>query len=206
MENESEKEVDLSKNNENAANETNVEEEVKGGDEAEGGDEEESTTPEKPQETPEAKLARLERQAKQLRKKLGVEESENKSKKSKKSDDLDYGQLAYLSAKGVESDEDIDLVKEVIAETGKDLKDVIKSKYFQAELKERRETRAVREAIPSGSKRSGTSTKDTVEYWLAKGQLPPSDQTELRRKVVNARITKESSGSKFSSTPVVGKF
>lgn len=206
MENESEnKDIDLSKNNENAAGEDNSEE-VKGGDEVEGGDEEENTPPEKPQETPEAKLARLERQAKQLRKKLGVDEPETKSKKSKKSEDLDYGQLAYLSAKGIESDEDIDFVKEVMVETGKDLKDVIKSKYFQAELKDRKEAAIVREAIPSSSKRSGTSTKDTVEHWLAKGQLPPPEQTELRRKVVNARIQKESSGSRFTSSPIVGKF
>jgi len=50
-------------------------------------------------------------------------------------------------------------------------------------------------------KRSGQSSKDSVDYWLAKGELPPNtpENTKLRRDVVNAKYVQETSGSKFGS-------
>ena len=118
----------------------------------------------------------------------------NKNKKSPeqkttKSNDLDYGQKAFLVANGVKEADEMKLVKGVMQETGKNLEDVLSSKYFQAELKEMRDLKASSNAIPNG-KRSGTASQDSVDYWLAKGELPPAHDVELRRKVVNARIKK----------------
>lgn len=147
----------------------------------------------KPQETPEAKLARLKRQTQQLEKKLGLKDEP----KSSKSNELDYGQKAFLTANGVKGTDEFKLVQEVMANTGKSLEDVLESKYFLAELNEIRELKASQNATPQGSKRSAQSSRDTVDYWLAKGELPPANEQELRRKVVNARIDKESKKGVF---------
>jgi hypothetical protein len=120
-----------------------------------------------------------------------------------KSDNLDYGQKAFLIANGVKEADEIGLVKDIMANTGKSLDDVMASKYFQAELKELRDAKVVAEAVPSGSKRTGQSSKSTVEYWIAKGELPPVAERELRQQVVNARIKTEKGGSIFTENPVV---
>ena len=78
-------------------------------------------------------------------------------------------------------------------QTGKSLKDVVASKYFQAELKERQEARQVEKATPSASRRSASSPQTEVDYWIKKGELPPADQVELRRAVVNAKMGKAKS-------------
>ncbi len=130
------------------------------------------------------------------------------AKPDDKSGELDYGQKAYLVAKGIEAPDEVELVQKTIKETGKPLDQVIGSKFFQAELKELREARDAEAAIPKGDKgkgRSAQSSRDTVEYWIAKGELPPKDQVELRRKVVNARIKVEKDKTQFTDTPVVGR-
>lgn len=166
----------------------------------------------KPFETPEARKARLDKQIEQHRAKfphLYEDDSKKKSKKEdKKSDDLDYGQKAFLVAKGIESADEVALVKKVMSDTGKTLDEVLESKYFQAEIKEMRDIKAVADATPNGGNRNGSSASNTVEYWIKKGELPPNtpDNVQLRRDVVNARLKKEKSGSTFTSNPVVGKF
>jgi hypothetical protein len=121
-----------------------------------------------------------------------------KTKKSDEKSELDYGQKAYLIANGIKADE-INYVKEVMEATGKDLDSVLASKYFQAELKERREAQAAEAAMPSGTKRSGTASRDTVEYWVAKGELPPPtpENFKLRTEVVNAKIKAQTSNRQF---------
>ncbi len=123
--------------------------------------------------------------------------SEAKSEpQSKKSNDLDYGELAFLTAKGVENDDEVDFVKTIINNTGRSLKDVVGDDYVQAKLSAMRDARAVKDATPSGTKRSAQSASDSVEYWLSKGELP--DDVDLRRKVVNARIEKETRKDVFT--------
>lgn len=132
--------------------------------------------------------------------------SESKSKKSpSKSDDFDYGQKAFLIANGVKEADEVALVKDIMASTGKSLDDVMESKYFQAELKEMRDAKLTANALPSGTKRTGQSAQSTVEYWIAKGELPPASDRELRQKVVNARIKSEKVTNVFTNNPVVGK-
>lgn len=116
---------------------------------------------------------------------------------------FDYAQKAYLKASGINADE-FDFVKEVMDGTGKsDIDAILGSKYFQAELKERRELKATAEATPKGTTRAGQTTRNDIDYWIEKGELPPADQVELRRKVVNAKISKAKASSQFTSTPVV---
>lgn len=121
-----------------------------------------------------------------------------------KSGELDYGQKAFLIANGVKDSDEVALVKDIMSNTGKSLDDVLESKYFQAELKEMRDTKKTEKATPPGTKRTGQSAADTVEYWLAKGELPPTSERKLRQDVVNARINQEKDKNHFTDNPVAG--
>lgn len=185
--------------NENKENIDSTNDEAKGQDGEQGQDNNQDN---KHQETPEAKRARLTRQLEQLDKKHPVEKKEESQ--TQKTNELDYGQKAFLLANGIKGTDEINLVKTVMQNTGKSLDDVLESKYFMAEIKELREIKSSEEAMPQGSKKSGASSKDTVEYWIAKGELPPSTDRELRQKVVNARIKSESTSRMFTDNSVAG--
>lgn len=167
-------------------------EEVEEVDESTDDDSEET---EQPKETPEAKLARLTRMKAQLEKKLGI--STEKQTKTSKKGSLDYSQKAFLIANGIKGNDEFGLVTEVMKSTGKSLDDIIESKYFKAELNELRELNKSADANPSSGNRSSNSARNTVEYWIAKGELPPASEVELRRKVVNARMQKAKSVGQF---------
>ena len=115
---------------------------------------------------------------------------------------FDYGELAYLESKQIQEDEQ-DFVFETMKDSGKSLKDLLSTKWFQSELKEKREAKAVKDAIPSGTKRSVSPANNTVEYWLAKGELPPKEQSELRRQVLNEEIKRAGNQNKFTDRPVI---
>lgn len=158
----------------------------------------------KSQETPEARKIRLDRQIEQHKKKHPeLYEDQKKSNQTAKADDFDYGQEAFLVASGIKSEEERTLVTTMMKETGKSLKDLVSSNYFQSELKTLREDMATAKAIPGESKRTNQAAPNTVEYWLAKGELPPASESKLRQDVVNARIKKESNSGVFTSNPVV---
>lgn len=149
---------------------------------------EEAPAPEKPIESPEAKLARLKRQAAQLEKKLGVIEPKSESKSGK----LDETQLDYLDLKGVTEEEDIRVIETVMKNTGKSLRDVLKDDYVVSTLNDNRNTRNVKNAIPGSTKRGGVESS-SVDFYVNKfkstGRLP--EDFETRSKVVDA-ITAES--------------
>lgn len=159
-----------------------------------------------PVETPEAKIARLKRQLKKAQQQAGVEEA-IEPKTDRKPFVLGYAEKAYLNANGVKGTDEYNLVSEMVANTGKDIESLLDNKYFQAELKELRATRESKNASDalSGNNRTGQSSRDSVDYWIAKGELPPPYMQKLRREVVNARIVTEKNGSTFSNNPVVGK-
>ena len=127
---------------------------------------------------------------------------EVKPPENKNPSELGYGEKAYLVANGIKGADEIALVKEYLA-NGKSLDDIPDNKYFQNDLKELRETKATKDAMPTSSKRSPSSGRDSVDYWINKGELPPTDQVQLRRDVLNARIKKETEGSKFANESVV---
>lgn len=130
---------------------------------------------------------------------------EAKADQGNKGVELDYGQKAFLIANGVKDADDMKFVQGVMKDSGRSLEDVLASAYTQGELKTRGEERATKAAMPNASdNRQGSPTRDTVDYWLAKGELPPADQVELRRKVVNAKIAKANSKSHFTKQSVVG--
>lgn len=121
-----------------------------------------------------------------------------------KDDKFDYGQLAYLTAKGFDHADDQKYLKDLMKRTGSELNDLLSDEFVTGKLGEMKEKRTSQGAMPSGDDRNAPPAADQVEYWLNKGQLPPPDQVELRKKVVNAKIAREQGKSVFSSNPVVG--
>lgn len=167
-------------------------------------EEAEEETPEaKPKESDEAKLARLERQAKQLKKRLGVEEKPAKKEVSENKDGLDRIDKMILRSEGIKSEDEMSLVQEFMKDTGKDVEQILESRAFKAELKALREEKATEDALPRGTKRSSNTAKSSVDYWLAKGELPPASEVQLRREVVNAKMKQIESRSQFSDNPII---
>ena len=108
---------------------------------------------------------------------------------------LDYAKKAFLTASGIKGSKETELVQKIVSDTGKSIEEVLESKYFQAELNEMRELNKTEDALPKGSKRTGQSAQDTVDYWIKKGELPTD--RKLRQDVVNARIKNETDKSVF---------
>lgn len=120
---------------------------------------------------------------------------------------FDRADKAFLKASGIKSDE-YDFVLETMQSTGKDLDSILESKYFQSELKERRDVEETKEAIPSGTRRSTAPTRDSVEWWKAKIESGTStilDITDLklRKEVLEARKESHRDKNTFSDTPIV---
>jgi hypothetical protein len=171
----------------------------------------EGTTPpeekviERQPETPEARLARMERQTEQLRKKLGKEAPTKHETQKSSLDEFNEGQLAYLAAKGIESDDDIDFTLGELKKHGGNLRELLGNEYFKSAVKTRNEAKSVLDATPT-STRKGNNAVDSVDYNLSKylstGKLPAD--REMANKVVNARLKQEKSKTMFSDTPVIG--
>lgn len=119
--------------------------------------------------------------------------------------EFDYGQKAFLVSSGIKTETELAIVRQAVIDTGRTLEAVLASPYVQGELTRVREEAATEGAVPSNEGRPGNPARDSVEYWLNKGELPPADQVELRRKVVNAKIAKQKGGAGvFTTQPVVG--
>lgn len=113
---------------------------------------------------------------------------------------FDYGELAYLEAKGV-SDRDHDFLLGEAKSTGKELKDLLGFQYVQEELKLRKEARTAQDALPAGSGRSTSSGSSSAEYWYSKLQrdeitLAQIPDTKLRREV--RKMKEKASGGSSS--------
>lgn len=116
---------------------------------------------------------------------------------------LDRVDRAVLSVKGITEPDEIELVERRKAETGRGLEELLATTWFKQELQEFREKATSFDVMPAGSKRSNQAARDSVEYWIAKGELPPKNQTQLRRDVVNARMKRAKNENVFADQMVV---
>src|SRR3990167_6614560 len=115
-----------------------------------------------------------------------VEAKVEKELEKKEVEKTDYGQMAFLETRGV-PEEDYDFVLGEAKSTGKELREVLKFKYVQEELKNRKEVRETKNALPT-SKRSSSAAHNEVDYWIAKGEMPKRDENpELYRKIRKER-------------------
>ena len=144
----------------------------------------------------EEKYKEMEGRLKRLQTKLDKKSETKESNKTNKGE-LDYGQKAFLAANGIKGADELTLVKDFMENTGKSLEEILENKHFLNEVKEIRDTKAVNDAVPGASKRGGGAARDSVEYWIAKGELPPANQPQLRRDYVNAKLKKSKEGNMF---------
>ncbi len=150
----------------------------------------------RPEETPEARKSRLERQLEQHKKKHPELYSEpTKKDNGKQSDDLDYGAKGYLASNGIKGNKELDFVKKELKASGADIDTLLENPYFQARLADFRETTKTEEANPKGKRDGGGAPIDSVEFWLTKPiEEVPQD---MRQKVVNAKLAREQNKGAF---------
>jgi len=140
--------------------------------------------------------------AKRYKTKLEKQKEEPKpEKKENKSSELDYGQKAFLTANGIKGKNEFEFTENLLKETGKDLEDLIEMKYYKTQLEDFRAEQKTKNATPSSSKRSSTSSRDNPEYWVNKpfNEVP----AELKRKVLKLKEKKIESIDKFTSNPTI---
>ena len=155
---------------------------------------------EKKKRTPEEELTYFEGRAKRLRKDLGLESPEKIVEKPKTpTGELDETTLDYLDLKGITETEDIKEIEKVIAKTGMTARQALKDEYVISKLKSNKETREAKAAVPSNTKRSGSSASDNLELAIAKyertGELPKD--FALRSAVINAKVEQENTNKPF---------
>jgi len=134
-----------------------------------------------------------------------VQQPANQEKDSQQSE-LSLDQEAYLIALGIKSEEAHNIIKQAMESTGKNFKEVAKDKFVLGQIKKTEELKASEEAAPDGTKRSTTQARDSVDYWSKKyektGELPPLDQPEMRKKVINTKMKTDKNTSKYTDTPI----
>lgn len=124
--------------------------------------------------------------------------TEPEKKGTSTTDTLGYDQKAFLFVQGIKDKEQIAIVQEAMKASGRSLEEVLENKFVQAELQAYLELKNTEDSLPKGgSTRGSNPSRTSVDYWIAKGELPPADQVELRRKVVNERMKRETISSKF---------
>lgn len=115
---------------------------------------------------------------------------------------LDRIDRAVLTVRGITEPDEIELVEKRKKETGRGLEELLSATWFKQELAEHREKYITDLSLPKDSKRSSQVARDSVEYWIQKGELPPRSQVQLRRDVVNARMKKAKDNNVFSDNPI----
>ena len=148
---------------------------------------------------------KAETEAKELKAKLPKEPEPKSEAKPKKSDEIGFDVLAFHNSKSdslkVETEEDIDFVKKLKEETGKDTPSLLNSNYFKTEYAAFKKGKAVDNSVPQGTgSRSGNQVppQKSLEYWMsrnaAKGkgdwELPPDtpENAGLTNKVIDALV------------------
>lgn len=149
------------------------------------------------------KLKEAKPEAKEPKIKPPVKKAAEVEKENADDRGFDRVDRSILRAEKITDEDELDLVSDIMKETGKDVEAVVASKYFQSELKALREEKTVANATPRGSGRTNNSAKGEVDYWIAKGELPPMDQPALRQKVVNAKIAAKRGENTFSKNPIL---
>ena len=156
---------------------------------------------EKTEETPEAKKSRLERQLKKVNKELGIEDKpkakKETSKETKDDSELsDKFEMLSLQVAGITKDSEIELAKKLQEETGLPVDKLLNSKYFKSELEDLRTEETNSEATTGlkGDKQGSGETKQSAQYWIAKGEHPTREQVpdrKVRGEIRKALMDKE---------------
>lgn len=123
-------------------------------------------------------------------------------KKTKKdTDEIGLIEKTFLRTAGVLEDDEVELAKDVQKKTGLDWDKLVDDDYFKLKLENLR-TKKANELATSGIKVGGGSseTKNSPEYWLAKGVPPTPEQVPDRKTrvaIVRAFMASSKSNKKF---------
>lgn len=134
-----------------------------------------------------SRIAELESVAKNKAIEARLAKKEKKEAPSVDSELMERVTRMELKDLGLKNDDEISLVKKEAGELGIDPVKLVKRGLASSILESHRKEVAAAAAMPSGNGRGNSSQRDSVDYWIAKGELPPSDQVELRQKVVRKK-------------------
>ena len=156
------------------------------------------TQSEKKTETPEAKRARLKRQLAVLETKLGVSEETKEEKKPEGA----LLEKAFLRSAGISEKDEVDEALKTAKKWGMTVDELVDDEDWKIKLDKFRTSKSNATATSRvrGDKGSGTSTKDTPAYWIAKGTPPTPDQVPdraVRTKIALAMMADKKNGKKF---------
>jgi hypothetical protein len=128
---------------------------------------------EAPKETPEQKVARLQRQLTQAKKQAGIVE---KPKTEAPTGDAEDTIALLLEVKGLKEDDEVALFQTWRNDTKRQPRDILNNKIFQAELTALRTDKATQAAIPMSNGRgaggSSVNVDALVEKFQRTGELP----------------------------------
>jgi len=150
-------------------------------------------------ETAKARIAELEEVAKNnaIKARLAKKEAP-KSGQTVDSSVIERLNRMEMMELGVKDNEEVALVNKEALELGVDPLLLVKKGLAESFLAKHRKAKADELATPGTSSRASVSTRDSAEYWIAKGELPPKDQVELRAKVVNQKLEKSKKSQMFN--------
>ena len=93
-----------------------------------------------------------------------------------------------LKESGLQDAEEIDLIINESKELNIDPLVYMKKGFATGILESHRKQKEADIANPSSKNRGSVNAKASADYWVSKGELPPQDQVELRREVVNKKM------------------
>ncbi len=131
-------------------------------------------------------------------------ESKTSDKKETKTDEFGLLELTFLKSDKIETEDEINLVKEEMKVAGYDsdrLPELLKNPYFQQKLETLRTAKANQEATSdvAGAETQTSGAKDKPEYWVAKGDGSLPEKTPANRKLradIARLLIKQSKSSK----------
>ena len=117
------------------------------------------------------------------------------SKSEKKEIKSEFGLLekAYLKASGVNDSDKVELLKKWQKDTGKGIEELVDHPFIKAEFEKLDTAKANALATTNIHSDSKDESKDSVDSWLAKGELPKDKK--LRQKVLVEKLRRAKDGS-----------
>lgn len=132
-------------------------------------------------------------------------ESFKKPNIENQSDEFGLTELTYLLTQEIKNEDEIKLVKDELKIAGlkkEQLPLLVGNPYFKTKLEALKTAQANQIATSDIKGEAGSSSaKNTPEYWVAKGELPPRtpENRKLRSQIAQLLQAKEKTGSKFYS-------
>ena len=116
-------------------------------------------------------------------------------------DDSNLLQKAFLRTAGISGDEEVELALSTAKKWDMEVDKLVDDDDFKLKLEKHRQSKANLAATSNvRGDGTGSSAKNTPEYWLAKGQPPTPDEVpdaKARRKIVRAFMKDEGGSGKF---------